>query len=184
MEVLKVLTIDLGTLEYYDSEANEFIEKEIGTVRFEYSLKAVYDWEFKWRKPFLKGEYTDEELLDFYKTMALDPIDDDAFTEEVARKLSEYIGDPSTATTFSSYGDGDNNVIARQKNYTSEEIYALMTHTSLPLEFENRNLNRLLVILRIILSYNSPPKKMTQEDIIKQNRELNRQRREQLKTKG
>jgi hypothetical protein len=177
--------MDLGTHEYYDGESNQFVYEEYGVVRFEYTLKVVYDWEFKWRKPFLKGEYTDEELLDFYKMMALDPIKEEAFTEEVMERLSEYIGDSSTATIFSSHGDGqNNNQMLRQKNYTAEEIYALMVSAGIPLEFENRNLNRLLVILRIISTQNSPPKKMTRDEILKQNREINRQRREQYKTKG
>lgn len=180
-----MLTIDLGTLEYYDTETNQFRYDKLGVVRFEYSLKVVYDWEFKWRKPFLKGEYTDDELLDFYKMMALDPIKEEHFTEDVMMKLSEYVSDTSTATTFSSYGDSQNdNIMARKKNYTAEEIYALMISSRVPLEFENRNLNRLLVVLRIISSYNSPPKKMTHDEILKQNRELNKKRREEMKTKG
>jgi hypothetical protein len=52
------------------------------------------------------------------------------------------------------------------------------------MEFENRNLNRLMTILRIISLKNEPPKKMNRQDIMRQNAELNRQRREQLKTKG
>lgn len=145
----------------------------------------MYDWEFKWRKPFLKGDHTEEELFDFYKMMAIDPITDKSLTRDVMVKLSEYIGDPGTATTFSSFGSNQNdNIMARQKNYTAEELYALMIQAQVPLDFENRNLNRLMVILRIISNYNSPPKKMTREDVLRQNQELNRQRREQLKTKG
>lgn len=177
--------MDLGTIEYYDGDSNQFVYDNVGVVRFEYSLKVIYEWEAKWRKPFLKGEYTDEELLDFYGMMALDPIKDEAFTDDVMAGLAEYISDPNTATTFSSFDDSQNgSTMARMKNYTAEELYALMISANVPLEFETRNLNRLLAILRIISSYNSPPKKMTKEEIYKQNRELNRQRREQLKSKG
>jgi hypothetical protein len=181
-----MITINLGTIEYYDSDLNQFKYEEGGIVRFEYSLKVLYTWEAKWRKPFLHGERTNEELVDFYMTMALDPIHERFMTEDVMMTLSEYIGETHTATTFSSHQDGQNdgNNFSTGKTYTAEELYALMIMSNIPLEFENRNLNRLLVILRIISAYNSPPKKMSTEDIYKQNRMLNEQRKAQLKTKG
>jgi hypothetical protein len=185
MEVQPVLTIDLGTIEYYDGNSNQFVYDDVGVVRFEYSLKVLYDWEGKWKKPFLKGELTDEELVDFYMMMALDPIKEEALTDDVMEKLSTYIGDSGTATKFYSFDNGQNgNSSASGKTYTAEELYALMISANVPIEFENRNLNRLLVILRIISSHNSPPKKMSKEEIYRQNRELNAQRRAQLKTKG
>lgn len=181
-----MITIDLGTIEYYNSETNEFLLEEGGIVRFEYSLKAIYNWEGKWRKSFLKGDMTNEELIDFYITMALDPIEEKFITDEVVSTLAKYISDSHTATTFSSFEDrqNGNKKFSKSKTYTAEELYALMFMSGIPIDFENRNLNRLLVILRIISSYNSPPKKMSKHDIYKQNAELNAQRRKQLMTKG
>lgn len=181
-----MITIDLGTIEYYDSDTNEFVYYEGGTVRFEYSLKVIYDWEGKWKKPFLKGGLTERELTDFYMTMALDPIEEKFITGEVIEILAKYIADSHTATTFSTVGDGQNGnkTSSRGKIHTAEEFYALMFSARVPIEFENRNLNRLLVILNIISSYNQPPKKMTKQDILKQNASLNAQRKAQLKTKG
>jgi hypothetical protein len=188
--VLKVIAIDLGTVEYYDSDANEFIYDKGGIVRFEYSLKALYAWEGKWKKSFLKlvenRQITNEELVDFYMTMALDPIHERFMTEDVMLTLSTYIGESHTATTFSTLEDGQNgnNRTRSNKYYTAEELYALMFRDHIPLEFENRNLNRLLIVLRIMASYNAPQKKMTKQDIYRQNAELNRKRREQMKSKG
>lgn len=177
--------MDLGTIEYYNSYINQFEYTQVGKVRFEYSLKAVYEWESRWKKPFLKGDHNDEEIKDFYRCMALDPIPDEALTTNVMELISRYIEDDNTATTFSSPQTGQNgNKTPTRKIHTAEEIYALMVMAGIPLEFENRNLNRLLVILRIISIKNSPPTKMTKEEIYKQNRELNRQRRAKLKTKG
>lgn len=181
-----MITIDLGTLEYYDSDNNEFRYENGGIVRFEYSLKNIYDWEAKWRKPFLKGGLTNEELLDFCKMMALDPIDERFLTPIIIAKLADYIKDDSTATTFTTFPDGQNGnkTTSRGKVHTAEEIYAIMFSAQVPIEFETRNLNRLLVILRIIGAQNQPPKKMSREDILRQNRELNAQRKAQMKTKG
>lgn len=181
-----MITIDLGTIEYYDSNSNQFVYEEGGVVRFEYSLKVLYDWESKWKKSFLKGELTEQEMVDFYTMMALDPIEEKFITGEVMTMLADYIKDPQTATTFSSEQNGQNgnNPFKKGKIHTAEELYAMMIMANVPMEFENRNLNRLFVILRIISSYNNPPKKMSKQDIYKQNAEINRQRKAQMKTRG
>ena len=70
------------------------------------------------------------------------------------------------------------------KIYTAEEIYGLMFMSQIPLEIENRNLNRLLIVLRVISDYNQPKKKMDTHDIYQQNRKLNEERKKQLGTKG
>lgn len=181
--------MDLGTQEYYNGDTNEFENDEIGVVRFEYSLKALYEWEAKWKKPFLtensSGNLSDRELLDFYMLMALDPIKERAFTDDVMMKISAYIGDSTTATTFNSFDNGQSgNRDNRGKVYTAEELYAMMISANVPLEFENRNLNRLLVIIRVIHSHNNPPKKMSQQDIMAQNKRLNAERKAKLKSKG
>lgn len=181
-----MISIELGTFEYFDSENSEFSYEVGGTVRFEYTLKGVYEWESKWKKPFLKGELTERELIDFYMTMALDPIEEKFLTRDVMKKLSDYIKDTNTATTFSIHQEGQNgnNFTSKPKIYTSEELYALMFSAGVPIEFENRNLNRLLVVLRIISNYNSPKKKMSKHDILKQNASINAQRKAKMNTKG
>lgn len=182
LEVCDMITIDLGSVEEYDDALNEFVYHDGGIVRFEYSLKAVYEWEGKWKKAFLKGEATDDELIDFYKHMALDPFDTRFLTNDVINALNKYISNPNTATTFATHGqDG---VSGKSKIYTSEEIYANMIVAGVPLEFESRNLNRLLTTLKIISLRNEPPKKMAKQDILKQNTSLNEQRKAMLKTKG
>lgn len=178
-----MLKLDLGTMEYYDSEKTEFVYENGGIVRFEYSLKAVYEWEGRWKKPFLKGELTYVEMIDFYKLMALDEFDVKFLNDEVIHSISEYILDTNTATKFSDI-QTSNTTVKSNKIHTSEEIYAMMFASGISLEFENRNLNRLLTILRVISVQNNPPKKMSKEDVLKQNVNLNRQRKEQMKTKG
>ena len=180
-----MIVIDLGESEYYDADKKQFVYEKGGLVRFEYSLKALYEWEGKWQKPFLKGELTEQELVDFYKTMALDPIDEKFLSIEVMQILADYIKDTNTATTFSSnHTTQEDKSNTRPKIYTSEELYALMFSAGVALDFENRNLNRLLIVLKIIGSYNNPPKKMNKHEILKQNASLNAQRKAQLKSKG
>jgi hypothetical protein len=178
-----MLTIDLGTLEYFDVGINEFIYETGGIVRFEYSLKAIYEWEGKWKKPFLKGELTYDEMIDLYKCMALDEFDMKFINDEVAKIISDYILNTNTATKFSDI-KSTNTANTNNKIHTSEEIYAMMFSAGIPLEFENRNLNRLLTILRVISVQNNPPKKMNKEEILRQNANVNSQRKSQMNTKG
>lgn len=181
-----MITIDLGVYEYYDDYKQEFVKEEGGLARFEYSLKVIYEWEGRWKKPFLKGELTEQEAIDFYKLMAIDPIDEKFLTIEVIEILTDYVKDQNTATTFSSPDTGQNgsNFKKPSKIHTAEEIYALMFSAGVPLEFENRNFSRLMIILRIIESYNKPPKKMSRNDILRQNSTLNAQRKAKMKSKG
>lgn len=181
-----MITIDLGTIEHYNPSDNTFTNLKGGIVRFEYSLKAVYDWEGKWKKPFLKNsELTHEEMFDFCMKMAMDPIDERFLTPEVIDILVRYVADDKTATTFNTIdGQNGNKSNGRGKHHTAEEIYALMFMAQVPLEWEYRNLSRLMVVLRIIDNYNQPPKKMSKEDVLKRNARLNEERKKRLKTKG
>lgn len=183
---MQLLTIHLGVTEEYDSELNEFISHDLGEVRFEYSLKAIYEWEAKWRKPFLSGKLTDDEWIDFYRSMALDSLPEGWITYDVVEQLNNYITDSHTATIFTAEQEEASNKAVKKKGkfYTAEELYAQMITATIPLEFENRNLNRLLTILRIISLNNEPPKKMSKNEVLKQNTSLNEQRKAMLKTKG
>lgn len=176
----------MGTIEYYDDENSKFVYEEGGVVRFEHTLRVMYEWEGRWKKPFLKGDLTQEELVDYFISMALDPIDQKFLSEQVMKLLSEYIGDTQTATTFTSNLEGSKarTPSNQPKTYSAEELYALMFSAGIDIAFENRNLNRLLVVLRIISTQNEPPKKMSKADILRQNAALNAQRKAQLKTKG
>lgn len=180
-----MITVYIDQIEYYDEDTNEFKLFSSKTVNFEYSLKAVAQWEEKWKVPFLstKMNKLDERLIDLYKYMSEEKnLDSEYITEELASKLSQYISDPRTATTFSS--QNGNKTSEKGKVYTSDELYALMFMNQVPIEFENRNLNTLLLILKIISIYNSPPKKMSSSDVKRQNTEINAARRLEHNTRG
>lgn len=180
-----MITIHFEEMEYYDEQLNRFYTLPPKVVNFEYSLAAVAEWEAIWKIPLLNTELgvdsdmflslamcmsDDRELLEYY-------LDD---TEKA--ELHKYLSDSQTATTINSSQNG--NTTGRGKVYTAEEIYALMFMNGIPIEWESRNLNRLLVILRIISIYQNPPKKMSQQDVMKQNARLNRERKNKYKTKG
>jgi len=181
-----MITLTLESQEFYDDETNTFRQTESKTVDFEYSLLGVSRWEAKWKIPFLNSnlDITDPRFLDFLTMMAINrPIEVDELTDDAIHKLVEYISDPQTATTFRD--QNDNTYAHSTKAYTSEEIYAIMFLNGVPIELESKNLSRLLVILKIISIYNNPDKKkMSQQDIIEQNRRLNEERKKKYQTKG
>lgn len=181
-----MLVIDLGRLEYFNPQSSQFEYEDGGVVRFEYSLKVLYDWEGKWKKAFLdsKVKLTSEEIIDFYRRMALDPLDTKFLTKRVMTKLAQYVSDSGTATKFTTPKGVTGSPRGSGKIYSAEEIYALMFNAGIPMEFEHRNLNRLLIILKIISINNSPPKKMSKSDVLKQNAKLNAERRAKYNTKG
>lgn len=181
-----MITINFDENEYFDGETNEFTIIPATSATFEYSLIAVSKWEAKWKERWLGSEFRglSERLIDFYMCMCLTPdFNREYITEDVAMKLSKYIDDSQTATTFTA-GQNAGGGGAAGKVYSSEEIYALMFMNQVPIEFESRNLNRLLVTLRIIGLYSNPPKKMTQQEVMKQNAEINAQRKQALNTRG
>lgn len=179
-----MITIEFDEVQEYSDERG-FEYFEIGTIRFEYSLLAIYKWESIWKKPFLSSvkNLTVEEQISFFECMAIDELHPKVrFDVNHSQQLIEYILDEQTATTFSTNTNNQNDY-KRPKVYTSEEIYALMAEANIPLEFEVRNLNRLLIILKIVSLHNSPPKKMSREDIYQQNAKINAERKAQMKTK-
>lgn len=171
-------------MEYYNEAYNLFETKESLVAEFEYSLVAISKWESKWKVPYMTSELAkdDPRLIDFLLCMTdCEELTIDRITSDHVERLTEYIGDSHTATKFSSR---QNEASHRAKTYTAEEIYALMFMNHVPLELERRNLNNLMVVLRIISHYNTPPEKMSKQDILSQNALLNAQRKAKLNTKG
>lgn len=179
-----MLTIKFTGEEYYDEESNTFIAFEERESTFEFTLKAVAEWEAKWNVPFLSTELkkTDIRLLDFFLMMSSDsdlPVE--YLTEPIVDRLSEYLSDPQSPTKFSSQNEDKSK---NGKVHTADEIYAMMFMNHIPIEFEDRNLNRLLGILRIISVYSNPPKKMSRQEVLAQNAKLNAERKAKYNTRG
>ena len=107
-----------------------------------------------------------------------------AIPDGVLSQVNEYIGDPMTATTFSD--SRRNKKPGKKKKITSEVIYYYMFSLGIPKDCEKWHLNRLLTLIRIFQIENTPKKdkKMSYEDVIRQNKELNAARRKAMNTKG
>lgn len=175
-------TLKLEDKEFYDDETDSFINVKGGVYKFENSLRALAKWESKYCKPFLVNDgKTVDELRYFCWCMCLDDsLDPRLIGDEELMVLTDYMKERPTATTFR-----DDPTEKRSSTFvTSETLYAKMAESGVPFECDTWNLIRLSTVLRAISEDSKPKRKMSQREIINQNREINAKRRAQLKSKG
>lgn len=178
------LTIPLSP-EGWDEVNEVFVEPKVTTIQLEHSLLSLSKWESKWCEPFLsKKNLTNEESLDYIRCMTVSKnVDPEVYlhlTKENVDEIIEYINAPMTATTFSKNSNGKSS----KEVVTSELIYYWMIAYQIPSEYEKWHLNRLLTLIRICGIKNSPPKKMSKGEVMRNNAALNAARRKKLNTKG
>lgn len=183
------LKIEIKGSELYDESTERFIVVKPTVLCLEHSLIAISKWESKFHIPFLKTDNKTEEQIEYYvKCMTInqnvDPNVYKAITPSQLNEIIEYIRDPMTATWFS-----DDKTSGRIKGrkpdvITSELIYYWMVALQIPSEYEKWHLNRLLTLIQVCNSYNQPPKKMSKNDIIRNNDAINEARRAAMRTRG
>lgn len=180
-----MLRIIIGEDETFNEETNTFETFNGVTLYLEHSLISLSKWESKYQKPFLAyGEKTSEEIFEYLKAMIItSDTDPDVIyrcSQENVNEIQAYIDSSQSATTFGMMPErrGPGEVI------TSELIYYWMVAFNIPFECQYWHLNRLFSLIRICNIKNSKPKKMSRNEIAQRNRELNEQRRKELKTTG
>jgi len=173
-----MLKITTKPKEFYDESSNEFIYIEGEIYTFEHSLKTVFEWEGIYKKPFLsRTPHSDDEMLHYIKIMCNEDIDIDNLSEDNLKEISDYINSPQTATRIKSTGGRTGGTV------TAEVVYAMMVDAEVPFSCDTWNLDRLLTLLTVISSRRNP-KKMSQDEIYRQNDEINAMRRAKYNTKG
>ena len=179
-----MLNIIIPGVELFDETTNEFIYLKEQSLDLEHSLVSISKWESKWCKPFLNdNNKTPEEIIDYVRCMTLnDDVDPEIYnrlSERNFKDINNYIEAPMTATTFRNERSTGNREII-----TSELIYYWMVSFNIPFECQTWHLNRLLTLVRVCNVKNNPPKKMSRQEVMARNRELNKQRKNALNTHG
>ena len=181
-------TIIIKAVELFDETTERFLELEKDQkLVIEHSLVSISKWESKWKKPFISTkEKSMEELQDYVRCMTLTQnVDENVYkfiTVPLMNEIIEYMNDPMSATWFS---DADKKYNGRGGEViTSELIYYWMTAANIPMECQKWHLSRLMTLIRIAGEKNAPPKKMSKNDILKQNKSLNAMRRAKAKSRG
>lgn len=179
-----MLVITVPATEYYDWQNNEFVYFKEQTLKMEHSLVSVSKWESKWHKSFLSTDNkTPAEMLDYFRCMTVnenvDPHVYERLSQENQKEISDYINANMTATTFSDKpGPKSREII------TAELIYYWMISLGIPFECQKWHLNRLLTLVKVCSIKNTPPKKMSKGEIMRQNSRLNASRRKALGSRG
>lgn len=179
-----MLIITIPESEYYDEVNEEFIIYKEQVLQLEHSLVSISKWESKWCKPFLsRDDKPAEEIIDYVRCMTITQnVAPDVYyrlTENNLTEINKYIDSPMTATTFHDDSRGGNREII-----TSEIIYYWMVTFNIPFECQKWHLNRLLTLIRVCNIKSNPPKKMSKNEILRRNKELNEARKQSLKTRG
>ena len=178
------LTINIP--EKWDEGKEQFIPGKECTLCLEHSLVSLSKWESKWCKPFItQREKTTEEFIDYIRCMTItqnvNPEVYNYITNDDISKVRAYMDAPMTATTFP---DGKKTGGSSGEGTTNETIYCQMIMLNIPREYEKWHLNRLLTLIRVCSIKGQKPNKMSQRDIMSQNRALNAARRKQHNTRG
>lgn len=181
-----MLEIEIPGNEYYDEAKNEFITDPPTILRLEYSLYAIATWESKWKKAFLgnreKDQKTVVEWFDFIKCMTIneEPIQDyvyQSLTKEDHEKIQEYMNDPHTAAWFKE----DDKPNTSTEIITADLVYYWIVASEIPFEVQYWNFNRLMALIKVCSIKNQPDKKMSKNDVLKQNASINAARRAKAK---
>ena len=183
-----MLQIVVPEMELFDNDKNEFIKINRTELQLEHSLISLAKWESKWHKPFLgKEKKTTIEVIDYIRCMTLtknvDPNVYQFISDKNLKQIYDYINDPMTATWFNKT-DEVKSGIGRRDVITAEIIYYWMVTLNIPVQFEKWHLNRLITLIKVVNIKNTPSKKMSKGDVLKQNAKLNAARRAQHKSKG
>ena len=185
------IKIEIKGSELFDEKAERFLVIKPTTLILEHSLIAISKWESKYHIPFLKEDEKSQEQIEYYiKCMTInqsvDPNVYRAITYEQQQQILEYIKDPMTATWFGDKGKPGKGRGRGPEIITSELIYYWMIALNVPSEYEKWHLNRLLTLIQVCNTYNSSDsqKKMSKNDIIRNNDALNAARRAALKSRG
>jgi hypothetical protein len=181
----RVLSLPIYGPESYDSSRDRFTRTELFRLELEHSLVSLSKWESKFEKPFLgDGEKSGEEVLWYIEAMHQGENLPEDFHEKLEvsdiEAINDYINAKMTATWFADVPGRT----AQKEIITAEIIYYWMVSLNIPFECQNWHLNRLLTLIRVINEKNSPPKKLSREEVLARNRAINEQRQKQYGTAG
>lgn len=181
-----MLSINIKARELLDERTSEFITVKGCTLKLEHSLVSISKWESKWKIPFLsKEKKTKEQMDDYIRCMSVngdpDPNLIASISLEDKNRIIDYIEKKQTATWFTNLGEKEN---PKSEIITSEQIYFWMIQYNIPHEYEKWHLSRLLTLIEICNRENTPPKKMSQAEIMARNKALNSERKARLHSRG
>ena len=175
------LTLRIDDVELWDDDKQEFIIEPGREVTFRYTLKNLDKWESKLAKRFIDNvdNIAPEDILDFIQCICDQDIDVTKLSQENYNAIVAYLQHTPSATTLPKSQGSAAAGYSRKKIFTSEIIYAHMALNHIPFSWEDRNLNKLIMLLNCVGSLQEPPKKMTRAEAMEEHRRVIMERRRQ-----
>jgi hypothetical protein len=180
-----MLKLSVSIPEVFNETNNEFIGGHVVDIELEHSLVSLSKWESFFETPFIASkDKTEEQVLWYVEAMTLTPnVPPEVFqnlSQDNVDAINKYINAKMSATWFS---EEEKKKHSREV-VTAEIIYYWMISLGVPFECQHWHLNKLLTLIRVCNQKNAPEKKLTKQEIAERNRDLNAQRKAQLKTAG
>ncbi len=180
-----MLKLSIPMSESFNEAIEEFVIVDTINIELEHSLVSLSKWESFFEKPFIASkDKTPEQILWYVEAMTLTPNVSPAVFQNLNQSniddINKYINARMTATWFSEEQRRSQN----REVITAEIIYYWMISLGVPFECQHWHLNKLLTLIRVCNQKNAPEKKMTKQEIAQRNRDLNAQRKAELKTRG
>lgn len=171
--------IVVGGEEYWDQIKEEFVTPKRYAFTIEHSLLSIHKWEAKWHKSFLESKKTVDEFIDYIRCMTItQKVPEEAYsliTMKILSEIEKYMSEPMSATKIK-----DNSAPRNGQYISAELIYSWMIELGIPMEWEKRHFNQLMTLIRVC-SQKGTNKKMSQREIMEQNRALNLARKAKFK---
>lgn len=179
-----MLRLKVVTAEGFDESIGKFVEGDYVVLELEHSLASVSKWESKWEIPFLGSDKkTTEQVLDYVRMMFSGAEFPEELVQYLTKKnyddINDYINAKMTATTFREIKQPANKEIV-----TSELVYYWMIALGIPFDCEHWHLNKLLTLIKVCNIKNQKPTKMSKQEAMAQQRDLNAERRLATGSKG
>lgn len=179
-----MLEIIIPETELFSNQLSIFFKTSKSRLQLEHSLISISKWEQKYKRAYLTTrDKTLSESIDYIRCMTLNKQEDSnvylALNKEHMKTINEYINDSMTATTIPKTGSG-----GKQEILTSELIYYYMIKFNIPFECQKWHLNRLLTLIEVCAFKESPPKRLSTNEIFARNKALNEARKQKYRTKG
>lgn len=180
------LRLSLQHNEGWDDERECFQSFGGCDVELEHSLYTVSIFERKKHMAFSDMDLTSKKDLIFYisECMCITPnIPKDAWLALTNKQLidvSKFMEDPYCSTTVKPRKKKSRH----NRKVTAEVTYASMFSFGLPLELEHWHYNRLITLLAVCADLQSPPEKMSKQEIFRQQQEQNERMRALYNSKG
>ena len=186
-----MLVLKIDAVELFDEGKRQFFTIPACELKLEHSLFSMSKWESKYEKPFLssldKHKKTEEEMVDYFRMMCLEPPSVDVFpflNQMQIKQIGEYIASKQTATWFN---EENKKKTSSGKIITSELVYYWLTALQINWEVQFWHLNKLLTLVEVANLEGQPKnnkQSLSKSSMASRRRELNAQRRAQYNTNG